>query len=251
MDKKENGSSFRISGGKRVALLLDPDFEGGRLKYLLKVAIDSKTDFILVGGSLTSHPVDELIDSIKKETSIPVILFPGNLLQLTVRADAIFFLSLLSGRNPEFLIGNHVIAAPFLKAVREKVFPAGYILVGCGNLTSVEYMSQTSAIPCDKPDIVTATALAGEMLGMKLIYLEAGSGAGKHVPEAVISQVRQAVSIPVVVGGGIRSGAEAESVFRAGADMVVLGNGCEENPDLLRDACRIRDTFNRKSDRTA
>ena len=227
---------------KSVALLLDPDkATETSLENILNLARECHTDYIMVGGSITFNNVDNLIDTIKQKTSIPVILFPGNLLQLTRKADAIFLLSLISGRNPELLIGNHVIAAPYLKDVKEKLIPVGYVLVNCGKKTSVEYISQTEAIPCDKPSIVVATALAGEMLGMKMIYLEAGSGASSAVPVNVIRQVRENVSIPVAVGGGIRSEEEVEEIFRAGADLVILGNGCEENPGLLKAACLVRD----------
>jgi phosphoglycerol geranylgeranyltransferase len=172
-----------------------------------------------------------------------IILFPGNLLQLTHKADAILLLSLISGRNPEFLIGNHVIAAPFLKDVREKLVPVGYILISCGAKTSVEYISQTEAIPSDKPEIVVATAMAGEMLGLRMIYLEAGSGATRPVPLNIIKAVRENVFIPITVGGGIKNNNEVEEIFSAGADMIILGNGCEKNPELLREACSIRNKF--------
>lgn len=231
-------------GRKSIALLLDPDkAKGDSLKYILKVAGKSNTDYILAGGSLTFNSIDILIDSVKKLCSIPVILFPGNLLQLTHKADAILLLSLISGRNPELLIGNHVIAAPYLKDVREKLIPVGYILISCGNKTSVEYISQTEAIPSDKPDIAVATALAGEMLGLKLIYLEAGSGAKNPVPVSIVKAVSENISIPIAVGGGIKNKEEVEEIFRAGADLIILGNGCEKNPGLLTDACRIRDKF--------
>jgi phosphoglycerol geranylgeranyltransferase len=227
---------------KSVALLLDPDKASDTsLENILNIARECHTDYIMVGGSITFSNVDNIIGSIKQKTAIPVILFPGNLLQLTHKADAILLLSLISGRNPELLIGNHVIAAPYLRDVKEKLISVGYVLVSCGRKTSVEYISQTEAIPCDKPEIVVATALAGEMLGMKMIYLEAGSGASSAVPVSVIKQVRENVSIPLAVGGGIRSEDEVEEIFRAGADLVILGNGCEEKPGLLKGACTVRD----------
>jgi phosphoglycerol geranylgeranyltransferase len=229
---------------KSVALLLDPDKTAGEsLTKILEIAIESRTDYILAGGSLTFTGIDQLIRSIKGKCNIPVILFPGNLLQLTHEADAILLLSLISGRNPELLIGNHVLAAPYLKDIRNKLISTGYILINCGTKSSVEYMSQTEAIPCDKTDIVVATALAGEMLGMKLIYIEAGSGAIKPVPVAVIRSVRENISIPIAVGGGLRSTEEINETYSAGADMIILGNGCEQNPQLLLDACKIRDSF--------
>ena len=229
---------------KSVGLLLDPDKSSGEsLINLLAVAEECHTDFILTGGSLTFTSIDKLIDDVKSRSSIPVVLFPGNLLQLSHKADVILLLSLISGRNPELLIGNHIIAAPYLKPVKEKLISVGYILINCGSMTSVEYISQTSAIPSDKPDIAVATAMAGEMLGLSMIYLEAGSGAEKPVPVNIIKAVKENVLLPVVVGGGIRYKKEIEAIFIAGADSIILGNGCEKNPELLRDACRVRDKF--------
>jgi geranylgeranylglyceryl phosphate synthase family protein len=237
----------KFPGTKSIALLLDPDkIKGDSLKMILRIAEETRTDYILAGGSLTFNNIDNLIGSVKQLCSIPVVLFPGNLLQLTYKADIILLLSLISGRNPELLIGNHVIAAPFLKSVKEKLVSVGYILISCGSKTSVEYISQTEAIPSDKPDIAAATALAGEMLGLQMIYLEAGSGASSHVPENIVKEVRSNISIPLAVGGGIRSKNEIRQLFSAGADLIILGNGCENNPDLLRDACRVRDEFRKK-----
>lgn len=235
--------NYQFPHRRSIALLVDPDKPTGRLKQTLSIASTHKTDYILVGGSLTHKRVDSLIANIKQQCSIPVVLFPGNLLQLSLDADIIMLLSLLSGRNPELLIGNHVIAAPFLKSVREKVHPVGYVLILCGSKTSVEYISQTSAIPMDKSDITVATALAGEMLGMKSIYLEAGSGAVTHVPTATIKAVRENITIPLIVGGGIRKPSEVEEIFNAGADMIVLGNSCEEDPGFLAAACEARDSI--------
>jgi putative glycerol-1-phosphate prenyltransferase len=231
-------------GIKSIALLLDPDkAKGDSLQNILKIAEESNTDYVLAGGSLTFNSIGNLIDAIRDLCSIPVILFPGNLLQLTHKADAILILSLISGRNPELLIGNHVIAAPYLKAVKEKLISVGYILISCGTKTSIEYISQTEGIPYDKPEIVVATAMAGEMLGLRMIYLEAGSGATNHVPVNIIMTVRENISIPIAVGGGIKNKKEVKEIFNAGANLIVLGNGCEKNPDLLTDACKIRDEF--------
>ena len=236
--------TYNFPGKKSIALLLDPDKAmGDSLQNILQYAIGSKTDYIFAGGSLTFTSIDNLISEIRKLCSIPVILFPGNLLQLTLKADIILLLSLISGRNPELLIGNHVVAAPHLKDVREKLVSVGYILIGCGKKTSVEYISQTEPIPCDKPEIAVATALAGEMLGMQMIYLEAGSGATNPVPLNIVKAVRQNISIPLAVGGGIKSKNEVEDIYNAGADLIILGNGCEKNPELLNEACRIRDKF--------
>jgi phosphoglycerol geranylgeranyltransferase len=229
-------------GRKSIALLLDPDkVTENDLENILEVAKKSRVDFIMTGGSLTFNNIDQLISSLKERCSIPVVLFPGNLLQLSHKADSILLLSLISGRNPELLIGNHVIAAPYLKTIRNKLISVGYILIGCGSKTSVEYISQTEAIPSDKPDIAAATALAGEMLGLSMIYLEAGSGAAFPVPVNVISSVRENIKIPLAVGGGIRNKTEVQEIFKAGVDIIVLGNGCEKNPNLLADACSVRD----------
>lgn len=231
-------------GKKSIALLLDPDKTSDKdLKRILKIASGSGTDYILVGGSLTFNSIDGLIESVKSQCSIPVVLFPGNLLQLSLKADAILLLSLISGRNPELLIGNHVIAAPFLRSVKEKLISVGYILVGCGKKTSVEYISQTEAIPADKTDLVVATAMAGEMLGLKMIYLEAGSGAQNPIPPEIISAVRENVAVPIAVGGGIKTRGEIAEAFNAGADLIILGNGCEKNPRLLEEACAERDAL--------
>ena len=229
---------------KSLALLIDPDkVKGDSLDEVLTSASDNRVDYILAGGSLTFNSIEVLIKYIRERCDIPVILFPGNLLQLSCEADAILLLSLISGRNPELLIGNHVIAAPYLREVRHKLISTGYILINCGSRTSVEYMSQTESIPADKTDIVIATALAGEMLGLKMIYLEGGSGAATPIPVEIIGAVKENINIPVVVGGGLRKPKQIEEAFLAGADLVVLGNGVEEEPELLRDACKLRDNL--------
>ena len=234
-------------GRKSIGLLIDPDNADSKtLRKILAAAVECRADYILAGGSLTFKSTEKLISEIKKICSIPVVLFPGNLLQLTLKADIILLLSLISGRNPELLIGNHVIAAPFLKEVRNRLVSVGYILISRGKKTSVEYISQTEAIPPEKPEIVIATALAGEMLGLGMIYLEAGSGADDHVPVDIISEVRKNITIPIAVGGGIRTREDTEEIFRAGADMIILGNGCEKNPGLLKEACSVRDRLKKE-----
>ncbi len=236
------GAEFPLN--KSIGLLLDPDkAASGQLKILLKIAEKSRTDYILAGGSITFNNIDTFIDSLRELCRIPVVLFPGNLMQISLKADKILLLSLISGRNPELLIGNHVIAAPFLREARDRIVSTGYILISCGTKTSVEYISQTNAIPADKPEIAVATALAGEMLGLKMIYLEAGSGAENHVPVGTIEAVKESISIPLAVGGGIRTKNDVERIFHAGADLIVLGNGCEKNPELLSEACIVRDKF--------
>jgi phosphoglycerol geranylgeranyltransferase len=229
---------------KSIGILLDPDkAKGALLHNIINKANEGSADYIFAGGSLTFNSIDTLISEVKKLSSIPLVLFPGNLLQLTLNADIILLLSLISGRNPELLIGNHVIAAPYLKDSREKLVSVGYILISCGNKTSVEYISQTEAIPANKAELAVATAIAGEMLGMKMIYLEAGSGAANPVPVNIVKSVRENISVPLAVGGGIKNKNEIEAIFEAGADLIILGNGCEKHPELLVEACRIRDKF--------
>lgn len=231
---------------KVVAQLIDPDRAGeASLVMTARNAAEAKVDMFLAGGSLTNVPIEGVIKRLKQLSGIPVILFPGNLLQLTTEADALLMLSLISGRNPELLIGNHVIAAPFLKQIRDRIIPVGYILVDCGGGTSVEYMSHTSPVPYSKLDIAVATALAGEMLGMHAIYLEGGSGAARPVDPAMISAVREEITIPLITGGGLDSAEKIDEAFAAGADMVVIGNGGEQNPLLIAEACRVRDSYNR------
>jgi phosphoglycerol geranylgeranyltransferase len=233
---------------KSLALLVDPDKADVKtLNRILAVAEDCKTDYIFIGGSITFSGIDTVIKMIRERCKIPVILFPGNLLQLTREADRILLLSLISGRNPELLIGNHVLAAPFLKDLRDRITSVGYILINCGGRTSVEYMSQTESIPADKPEIAVATAIAGEMLGLGMIYLEAGSGAEKPVPPEIISAVRKNVSIPVAVGGGLKTAGQITAAYENGADLIILGNGCEKKPELLKEAGKIRDRFRKTS----
>jgi len=230
---------------KRVALLVDPDgYDNKSLEELIEKINLYPPDLLLVGGSILFNPIEITITALKLETRLPVFIFPGNLYQLSDRADGILFLSLISGRNPEFLIGNHVLAAPHLGRSGIEVIPTGYMLIGNGKATSVEYMSNTSPIPGDKPDIAVATAMAGEMLGLKSLYLEAGSGASHSVEPGIISSIRKSISLPLVVGGGIRSTETALELFNSGADMIVVGNAVEKDPGLIKDFIDTRDSLN-------
>lgn len=229
---------------KVFSLLIDPEkYTTDALKRTAENASGAGIDVILVGGSLTSVPIDETIITLKSITSIPVVLFPGNLLQLSPRADGILLLSLLSGRNPEYLIGNHVLASRFLKKSALEIIPTGYILVNGNYFSSVEYISNTRPIPSEKVDIVVATALAGEQLGLKLIYLEAGSGTNNQLKEEIVMQVRENTSIPLIVGGGIRTPADVRRFYRAGANGVVVGNAVEENRSLLPVLAAVKNEF--------
>jgi phosphoglycerol geranylgeranyltransferase len=230
---------------KRIALLVDPDgYDDQGLNNLIGYINMNPPDLLLVGGSLLFNPIEMSIAALKLGTSVPVFLFPGNTFQLSDRADGIFFLSLISGRNPEFLIGNHVLAAPHLQRSGIEVIPTGYMLIENGKSTSVEYMSNSTPIPGNKPDIAVATAMAGEMLGLKSIYLEAGSGAARPVAGDMIRAIRQHISLPLMVGGGIRTPETALEVFEAGADMVVVGNALEKDPSLVKEFCEARNSLN-------
>lgn len=222
-------------GQKRLALLLDPDkATPDRLATLLPLAVQNRVDYLFVGGSLlTNTHFDECLQNIRSQCDLPVVLFPGNPLQLSRQADAVLLLSLISGRNPDLLIGQHVIAAPYLRQSGLEVISTGYMLIDGGAPTSVGYISNTTPVPADKTDIAVCTALAGEMLGLKVLYLEAGSGAQSPVSEAMISAVRQAVQLPLIVGGGIRTPERARASLMAGADILVVGNGVEKDPALL------------------
>jgi putative glycerol-1-phosphate prenyltransferase len=224
------------TGEHSVALLIDPDdnHSENSLFDLISVAHSAEVDYFFIGGSLLmDRDFEQKLTEIKRLTDRPVIIFPGNNLQISEQADGILFLSLISGRNPEFLIGQHVVAAPILKKSAIEVIPTGYILIGNGHETAVGYMSQTHPIPANKPALVAATAMAGEYLGMKLIYLEAGSGARSHVSQEVVSKVRSSVRLPIIVGGGIRNADTAVALFQSGANIIVLGNGVLEYPELL------------------
>jgi phosphoglycerol geranylgeranyltransferase len=228
---------------KQLAILIDPDKTNpSRLQYLLEHINTNPIDYILVVGSLlTGNFLGECISILKESTRVPVVLFPGNTFQIDPGADALLLLSLISGRNPELLIGNHVVAAPVLRNSNLEVISTGYMLIESGRITSVQYMSNTTPIPSDKTDIAICTAMAGEMLGMKLIYMEAGSGASRSIPEEMIRQVKESISIPLIVGGGIRCAATARAAWQAGADVLVVGNALETLPGFIEVLCREKE----------
>ena len=225
-------------GKKSLAVLIDPDKLQRAVEFrkMLFSASEQQVDYFLVGGSLISKGnLRKVVQAVKEYSNIPVVLFPGSYHQIDGQADALLFLSLISGRNPEYLIGQHVVAAPMLKESGIEVIPTGYLLVGAENQSSVAYISNTSPIPREKTDLATCTAIAGQMLGMQLIYLEAGSGASHPVPPEMISMVKDQLNIPLIVGGGINTVEKAYRALESGADMIVIGNAIERSPTFLNE----------------
>jgi putative glycerol-1-phosphate prenyltransferase len=221
---------------KLFALLIDPEeYDKRSLTKIINIANISEIDFILVGGSYISsiEKFEETIQFIKANSDIITILFPGNYMQVSGNADGILLLSLISGRNPDYLIGHHVLAAQKIKNSKLEVIPTGYILIENGKTTSVEYISNTKPIPKDKHEIIVSTAIAGELMGNKLIYLEAGSGAINPIRSEIIRKVKQSINVPLIVGGGITDKETVKEIYRAGADIVVVGNAIEKQPELL------------------
>ena len=241
---------FKKSKGiKSFSILLDPDNSSvEKTINIIQLAVQNNIDYFFVGGSLlTSDNLNNLISLIKKHCNIPVILFPGSVMQIATSADGILLLSLISGRNAEFLIGQHVVAAPILKNSNLEIIATGYILVDSGNQTTVSYMSNTTPVPYNKPAIAACTALAGEMLGLKLIYLDGGSGAFQHIDSRMIEEVRQQCTIPLIVGGGITNATDAENSLKAGADVIVIGNAIEQNPGLISEVAKRLQTLNKSN----
>jgi len=224
-------------GQKQFAVLIDPDKPSDiELLQIAKLSSASNVDYFFVGGSLlTNDHLEKCILTLKEHSDIPVVLFPGNNLQINKNADAILLLSLISGRNAEMLIGKHVIAAPYLKESRLEIIPTGYMLIDSGKPTTVTYMSNTFPIPADKDDIAACTAMAGEMLGLQLIYMDAGSGALNPISTAMISNVRKHTTSPIVTGGGIKTAEKAIENCKAGADIIVVGNAIEKTADLIKE----------------
>ncbi|WP_299524886.1 geranylgeranylglyceryl/heptaprenylglyceryl phosphate synthase [Winogradskyella sp.] len=227
---------------KLLAVLIDPDkMQVERVSGFIAMVNQSIATHVFVGGSEVQEGLTEtLVVEIKKHTKLPVILFPGDVIQVTDKADAILFLSLISGRNSEYLIGKHVEAVSKLKTTNLEVLPTGYMLIENGRQTSVERISQTKPIKRKSVKTITHTAKAGELLGMKLIYLEAGSGATHPIEAEIIHQVKQELRIPLIVGGGIRSKKELYLAFNAGADLVVIGTVLEENDDFIVSISKYR-----------
>ena len=223
-------------GGKLFSILIDPDKQTEEsLLEIIKKSKSANVDLFFIGGSLlTNNSLDSCITIIKQNCKIPVVLFPGNAMQVNNKADGILFLSLISGRNPEMLIGNHVITAPILKESEIEVLSTGYMLIDSGKATSVSYMSNTNPIPYNKDDIAVCTAIAGEMLGLKMIYMDGGSGAINSISEKMITSVTNKIDVPLIIGGGINSAKQAKEKCKAGADIIVVGNAIEKNSKLIK-----------------
>jgi phosphoglycerol geranylgeranyltransferase len=230
MEKKKQGR-------KSFAVLIDPDkVNTAVLDELVELSVSAKVDYLFVGGSLViSNHLDDVVRHIKKGCDIPVILFPGSPSQVSKYADALLYLSLISGRNPELLIGQHVVSAPFVKQSGLEIMPTGYIVVDGGAPTTVSYISNAAPVPADKNEIAMCTAMAGEMLGMKLIYMDAGSGAKRPITEGMIESVAKHIEAPLIIGGGITDPEKAYLNCKAGADVIVVGNAIEKDASPIRE----------------
>lgn len=217
--------------GAAYLVLIDPDkIANEKLPAFIEQATADGVDGFLVGGSLiVDDSFEQCITTIKRHTNVPTVIFPGGVVQISKEADAILFLSLLSGRNPEQLIGSQVIAAPIVKKIGLEAISTAYMLIESGRTTSVEFISNTRPLPRHKPDIAVAHAMAAEILGFKMIYLEAGSGAEQSVPEEMVGAVAKQCSVPLIVGGGLRTPEEAHKKVQAGAKFIVTGTVLEKN----------------------
>jgi phosphoglycerol geranylgeranyltransferase len=222
---------------KSFAVLIDPDkVNDSSVEELIQLSLDAQVDYFLVGGSLViSSYLDECVQLIKRSCHIPVILFPGSPSQVSKYADALLYLSLISGRNPELLIGQHVISAPQVKKSGLEIMSTGYMVIDGGAPTTVSYISNASPLPSDKNEIAMCTAMAGEMLGMKLIYMDAGSGAKRAISETMIQKVSSCIDVPLIVGGGITTAEKAYLNCKAGADVIVVGNAIEKDASLIKE----------------
>lgn len=236
-DIYSNILSSVLKGKKLLAVLIDPDkTKPERLTKIVDKINQSMATHVFVGGSIVEENVtDVLVAEIKKFTNLPVVLFPGDIIQITNKADGILFLSLISGRNPDYLIGKHVESISKLKSTNLEVISTGYILIESGEKTAVQTVTETAPMLRENIQKIVDTAKAGELLGMKLMYLEAGSGASEPVSKAIISLVKQELQIPIIVGGGIRNKQQLENAYESGADLVVIGTAFEENDSFFED----------------
>jgi len=236
----------RTTQGKKLfAILIDPDKQrNSDLFPTIQKANSANVDYFFVGGSLLLNDnLGECIKTIKENSNIPVLLFPGSELQINKDADGILFLSLISGRNPDLLIGKQVTSAPILKETNLEVISTGYMLIESGKATTASYMSNTLPIPRDKNGIASSTAIAGEYLGMKLIYMDGGSGAHNSINSDMIKHVSSSINVPLIIGGGICNKEKAIENCKAGADIIVVGNAIEKNPDLITEISEAIHSF--------
>lgn len=218
-----------------LAILLDPDkVELSKIPALINKINNSKANLIFIGGSLLfKNILDVFVAKVKENTTLPILLFPGSAIQISNEADGMLFLQLISGRNPEYLISNQVIAAPLLKQTNLEVISTGYMLIESGRETTASYISNTKPIPSHKPEIAMATAMAGEYIGNKLIYMDGGSGALNPIPAAMIQKVSKHIDLPVIIGGGIKTREAMNAAYDAGATIVVIGTAFEKDEELL------------------
>ena len=225
----------KYAGKKSFAVLIDPDkVNSEKVKHLTELGKAANIDYFLVGGSLiVSNFTDECVQLIKQLSKIPVILFPGSPNQLSKNADALLYLSLISGRNADLLIGQLVISAPVVKQSGLEIMSTGYMVIDGGAPTTVSYISNAAPLPADKNEIAMCTAMAGEMLGMKLIYMDSGSGAKRAITESMIQKVSDCISVPLIIGGGITDPEKAYLNCKAGADVIVVGNAIEKDENLI------------------
>lgn len=230
-----NIQSSILNNKKLLAVLIDPDkFLIENTPRFFKKVNASIATHIFVGGSIVDdNQTDLLVSEIKKNTTLPIVLFPGDVTQITAKADALLFLSLLSGRNSDYLIGKHVESVSKLKNTSLEVIPTGYILIESGKFTAVEKVTRTIPMPRHKVQNIVDTAIAGQLLGMKLIYLEAGSGAKEALTEFIISEVKQALQVPLIVGGGIKTKQQLHSAYNSGANVVVIGTAFENDESFF------------------
>lgn len=250
MNKKKNTYQTILSntnnGVKMFGVLIDPDKQNVReLLEIVKICNNSDVDFFFVGGSIITHgDMQKTTRLIKENSTKPIIIFPGNPDQISKYADAILFLSLISGRNPEFLIGHQVTAAPIIQKTDLEVIPTGYLLVDCGTTTTAIYVSDTNPIPHNNAKIAANTALAGEYLGLNLTYIDGGSGAKKCISNEMISKTKAVKNGPLIIGGGIRTPQAAKEIYKAGADIIIVGNGAEENKNLIVEIAQMKVSLN-------
>jgi putative glycerol-1-phosphate prenyltransferase len=237
---------LRAQGQKALAVLIDPDkgADAATLVPRLRAAEAAGAGFLFIGGSLLHNGhTAEVVRLAQQHTRLPVWLFPGTPQQLCPEADAVLFLSLISGRNADLLIGQHVHAAPVIRQLELEPIATGYMLVDCGRATTASYISGTQPLPNHKPDIAAATALAGQYLGLRTLYLDGGSGAPKPIHPHLIAAVRAVTDIPLIVGGGIRTPQQAHAAWHAGADVLVVGTAAEDEADahaLLAELLAVR-----------